>query len=116
MDPHAASVYGRRGAALVRAAAVRPGLRERGPAAVAPSVISNPAAMVHSAALGEHFEFTDSVEADYGLPPRSFTSFKQAAAEAAISRLYGGIHYRAAVEAGASEGERVGAFVVAHVH
>jgi hypothetical protein len=39
---------------------------------------------------------------------RSFTSFEAAANEAAISRLYGGIHYRAAIENGLRQGRCVG--------
>ena len=39
----------------------------------------------------------DSTHVDHGLvpamAPRSFSSFEEAAEEAAISRLYGGIHY-----------------------
>jgi hypothetical protein len=46
------------------------------------------------------------------LPVRSFTSFNAAAAEAAISRLYAGIHYRAAVEEGTIQGRKVGEHVV----
>ena len=41
--------------------------------------------------------FTDTTHTDHGLQPaqqpRTFNSFDEAAAEAAISRLYGGIHY-----------------------
>jgi len=41
--------------------------------------------------------FTDTLRSDHNLVPalqsRSFSSFDEAAAEAAISRLYGGIHY-----------------------
>lgn len=41
--------------------------------------------------------FTDTTHQDHGLvpaqQPRTFNSFDEAAAEAAISRLYGGIHY-----------------------
>lgn len=41
--------------------------------------------------------FTDTTHTDHGLvpplAPRTFNSFDEAAAEAAISRLYGGIHY-----------------------
>jgi len=48
----------------------------------------------------------------YGLPIRSFTSFNQAASEAAISRMYGGIHYRFAVEIGFKQGRDLGEFVV----
>ena len=42
---------------------------------------------------------------------RSFSSFKAAAQEAAISRMYGGIHYRAAVENGINQGVQVGNLV-----
>ena len=79
------------------------------------SVISTAAATVLTDEFGAGFAFVDSTEAEYGLPARSFASFRQAAAEAAISRLYGGIHYRQAIEEGASEGRRVGGLVVRRV-
>jgi len=65
--------------------------------------------------FGAGFAFVDSTEAEFGLPPRAFASFQAAAAEAAISRLYGGIHYRMAIEQGAIEGRRVGELVVRRV-
>lgn len=43
---------------------------------------------------------------------RSFTSFDAAAYEAAISRLYGGIHYRAAIENGLDQGACIGNWVL----
>ncbi len=52
--------------------------------------------------------FTDDTHADRGLPPRSFSSFDAAAEEAAISRLYGGIHYRFAIDNGVDQGRDVG--------
>jgi hypothetical protein len=53
--------------------------------------------------------FTDHThDTDLGLPPRSFKSFFDAAYEAAISRLYGGIHYRAACEEGMVQGRIIG--------
>lgn len=79
------------------------------------SVISNAAATVLTDIFGDNFAYTDSTELEYGLPVRSFTSFNQAAAEAAISRLYGGIHYRRAIEQGSLQGKRVGEWVVSHV-
>jgi hypothetical protein len=39
---------------------------------------------------------------------RSYTSFEAAASEAAISRLYGGIHYRTAIESGLRQGRCIG--------
>jgi hypothetical protein len=79
------------------------------------SVISTAAAVVLTAEFGPGFAFVDSTEARYGLPVRSFPSFEGAAAEAAISRLYGGIHYRRAIEEGVAQGRRVGQHVLARV-
>jgi hypothetical protein len=42
---------------------------------------------------------------------RSFSSFSAAAAEAGISRIYGGIHFLSANEAGLSSGGELGAYV-----
>ena len=79
------------------------------------SVISNAAAVVLTDQFGDEFAFADSTEMDYGLPVRTFPSFLDAAEEAAISRLYGGIHYRRAIEQGTVQGRQVGAHVVARV-
>lgn len=79
------------------------------------SVISTAAATVLTDQFGDNFAFTDSTEMAFGLPARSFPSFKHAAAEAAISRLYGGIHYRMAIEEGIAQGRRVGELVVQRV-
>ncbi|MEX1024507.1 MAG: vanadium-dependent haloperoxidase [Planctomycetota bacterium] len=48
-------------------------------------------------------------------PMRSFTSFFEAADEAAISRLYGGIHYRAAIERGVEQGRCIGQTILTQV-
>jgi len=79
------------------------------------SVISTAAARVLTDQFGDGFAFTDSTELEYGLPVRSFPSFEAAAAEAAISRLYGGIHYRRAIEQGVVQGRKVGDLVLARV-
>ena len=79
------------------------------------SVISSAASVVLTDLYGDKFAFIDSTEVAYGLPPRTFDSFYDAAAEAAISRLYGGIHYRPAIDYGVDQGKKVGAFVVEHV-
>ena len=75
------------------------------------SVISTAAAEVLTAIYGE-VAFVDNVEVPYGLPERAFDSFRDAASEAAISRLYGGIHYRPAIENGVVQGRAVGEAVV----
>ena len=76
------------------------------------SVVSGSAATVLTDIFGENFSFLDDTELPYGLPIRSFSSFNQAAQEAAISRMYGGIHYRAAVEIGLQQGINVGELVI----
>ncbi|GAC1646874.1 MAG: hypothetical protein NVS4B3_00040 [Gemmatimonadaceae bacterium] len=79
------------------------------------SVVSNAAAAVLSDEFGSALAFVDDSENEYGLPTRSFSSFQQAADEAAISRLYGGIHYRRAIEQGAIQGRKLGALVVQRI-
>jgi hypothetical protein len=75
------------------------------------STQSGAAASVLTAFFGENHAFTDRTGSDNGLEPRRFASFVAAAAEAGISRLYGGIHFRAAIERGLEQGRCVGAKV-----
>ena len=79
------------------------------------SVISTAAAEVLTGIFGDDFSFDDDTELQYGLPIRSFESFKDASAEAAVSRLYGGIHYRPAIDYGVEQGEKVGKFILENV-
>ncbi|APG59753.1 vanadium-dependent haloperoxidase [Christiangramia salexigens] len=76
------------------------------------SVVSGAAAIALTDIFGDDFSFDDDTEVEYGLPVRSFKSFKHASTEAANSRLYGGIHYRAAIEVGLDQGQDLGNFVV----
>ena len=76
------------------------------------SVVSTTAATILTNLLGDNFAFTDNTEEEFGLPARKFKSFKDASNEAALSRLYGGIHYRDAVEMGQVEGDEIGSHVV----
>ncbi|MBS1488561.1 MAG: vanadium-dependent haloperoxidase [Bacteroidetes bacterium] len=80
------------------------------------SIISAAAQIQLTGLLGNSYAFTDSTELEYGMPPRSFQSFKQASEEAAISRVYGGIHYMPACENGKQQGLDIGQFVWAHVN
>ena len=75
------------------------------------SVISTAAASVLTKIYGDNFQFDDDSEVEYGLPIRSFDSFIDASNEAAISRLYGGIHYRPAIDEGVSQGKAVGELI-----
>lgn len=76
------------------------------------SVVSGAASIALSSIFGDDFQFDDDTEMRFGLPTRSFKSFDHAANEAAISRMYGGIHYRAAVEVGVKQGRDLGTFVI----
>lgn len=75
------------------------------------SVISSAAAAALTGLFGDNFAFTDSTEIEFGLTARSFTSFVQASEEAAISRMYGGIHYRPACTNGLLQGSTLGNFI-----
>jgi len=75
-------------------------------------VVSGAASVALTDIYGDNFAFDDDTEIPYDLPIRSFSSFYEAANEAAISRMYGGIHYRAAVDIGVKQGRDLGAFVV----
>lgn len=60
----------------------------------------------------DNIAFTTSAEG-FAVPDRSYTSFSQAANEAMLSRLYGGIHWRFDNEDGLSGGTLLGNFVAA---
>ncbi|MBH0238956.1 vanadium-dependent haloperoxidase [Methylobrevis sp. L22] len=77
------------------------------------STQSGAAAEVLTALFGENRAFTDRTHEDDGLPARSFPSLWAAAEEAGISRLYGGIHFRAAIDLGLDQGRCIGAYAAA---
>ncbi|MFT3933021.1 MAG: vanadium-dependent haloperoxidase [Chitinophagaceae bacterium] len=79
------------------------------------SVISMASAVVLTSIYGENFSYIDNSEKPYGVENRSYRSFSHAAQEAAISRMYGGIHFREAIEYGSALGKQVGAYVVQRV-
>ncbi|EKD59787.1 MAG: vanadium-dependent haloperoxidase family protein [uncultured bacterium] len=61
--------------------------------------------------FGDTFSFDDATHVDDGIPARHFGSFWAAAEEAAVSRLYGGIHFRAANDNGLKQGAAVGDYI-----
>ena len=71
------------------------------------STISAAAASVLTKRFGDNFKFEDTSDMAYIGMKRSFNSFLEAAQEASISRVYGGIHYRTGVDAGNSQGLEV---------
>ncbi|TFF34967.1 vanadium-dependent haloperoxidase [Mucilaginibacter psychrotolerans] len=75
------------------------------------AVISAAAAEVLTQAFGDNIAYTDSSESEFGIDPRKFTSFRAAAQEAAMSRVYGGIHYKIACTEGNKLGQKIGDLV-----
>ncbi|MBI1191998.1 MAG: phosphatase PAP2 family protein [Bacteroidetes bacterium] len=80
------------------------------------SVQSGAAAKVLTEIFGENYAFTDYTQVnrpDINGDPRSFASFYAFADEAARSRLYGGIHFRSAIDEGIAQGLGVGENIMA---
>jgi hypothetical protein len=71
------------------------------------STVSGAVATILDYSFPKIGKFTDSSQVMLGMKPRSFTSFRQAANEASISRFYGGIHIMTALK----EGERMGKII-----
>jgi PAP2 superfamily len=74
------------------------------------SVQSGATAHILSSYFGENYAFVDMTHKDrkdINGSPRKFSSFAMFATEAAMSRLFGGIHYREAIESGIKQGRRV---------
>ena len=76
------------------------------------STQSGAAAAVLEGLYGPGFAFDDATHEADGLPVRSFASFREAAEEAALSRLYGGIHFPSANINGLAQGVCVGEHVL----
>ena len=68
--------------------------------------------MVLSYLYGNDFAFLDTSDLRYIGMQRHFNSLQEAAAEASISRVYGGIHYRKSVDMGAEAGKKVGQNII----
>ena len=74
------------------------------------STQSGAAAVALTAALGDNFAFDDATHQRDGLGVRHFKSFWDAANEAGVSRIYGGIHFRKAIDDGLDQGRCIGAY------
>ena len=75
------------------------------------SVASTAAAFTLVQLFGDELHIVDSSEVAYGLPIREFDGFTAMAEEAAMSRLYGGIHYMSAITQGSVQGRQVGELI-----
>jgi len=76
------------------------------------STTSAAAAEALTKVFGDNFSFTDTTELEFGIPSRSFTSFRQAAEENNRARFYGGIHFHPSCIESTKQGRRVGELVV----
>jgi hypothetical protein len=76
------------------------------------AVISSAAAEVLTSLFGDNFAYTDVSESEFGIDPLSFKSFRYAAKSAAMSRVYGGIHFKNACIVGTDQGRQIGQLVV----
>ena len=74
---------------------------------------SGATAQVLTDLFGEGYRFVDHTHDERDFAPRGFGSFFEAAEEAAISRLYGGIHFRSAIVNGLAQGRCIGRAVSA---
>lgn len=79
------------------------------------STISGAAAAALTSLYGENFAFSDSTEMEFGIPPRNFNSFEEAAQQAGMSRMYGGIHYRNGNLSGLATGKQIGRYIAEKV-
>lgn len=86
------------------------------------STFSGAAAAVLSELFGDRVTFTSEADRHSGLSQRplsdslvtkrTFASFEQAAMEAGLSRIYGGIHYSFDNDVGLEAGRSIGRYVV----
>jgi hypothetical protein len=75
------------------------------------STISAASATVLTHLFGDNYSFQDTSDLHYIGLQRHFESFNKAAAETAMSRFYGGIHYLNSSLKGAEQGNQVGEFI-----
>ncbi len=76
------------------------------------ATISAAAAEVMTNWFGDNLAFKDTSSLEFGIESRNIKSFREAAREAAMSRLYGGIHYRFDNEIGNLYGAKLGDYIV----
>lgn len=79
------------------------------------STISSAAAEALTSIYGDNFAYTDTTELEFGIPSRSFKSFRQAADENNWARFYGGIHFHNSCIVSTEYGQKVGGLVVSRL-
>jgi hypothetical protein len=78
------------------------------------SVIAGAAAHSFEKMFGNIGTITDHTYVYMGFSPRTYASFEAIAKEAAQSRLYGGIHFQPALDAGLAMGKKVSSNIFKH--
>jgi hypothetical protein len=76
------------------------------------STISSAAAEALTSVFGDNFSYTDSTEIEFGIPNRSFRSFRHAAEENNWARFYGGLHFHNSCVVSTEIGRKVGSLIV----
>lgn len=74
--------------------------------------VSAAAAESLTSVFGDNVAYTDTSELEFGIKSRSFKSIRAAAAETAMSRFYGGIHFHNSCMVSAGYGKAVGSYIV----
>lgn len=74
--------------------------------------ISASAAEALTSMFGDSLPYTDTTEIEFGIPARSYPSFRGAADEVKMSRFYGGIHFHYSVMISHDMGKKIGDLIV----
>lgn len=75
------------------------------------SVVSGAASSILFNLFPKNYAYADSSELEYGIQPRHFNGFIEAAKEASISRYYGGIHFMPSLQNGLIQGGAIGHYI-----
>jgi PAP2 superfamily len=80
------------------------------------ATFSNAAATALRTLFGDTCAITDNSYIVLGMPERKYASLQEAAKEAGLSRMYGGIHYRYSIDQGFVLGEKIARHVDKALH
>lgn len=76
------------------------------------AVISSSVATILENKIGPNTAFRDTSEIEFGIAPLTFGSFREAADQAARSRVLGGIHFSNSCKVGTRQGREIGELVL----
>jgi hypothetical protein len=79
------------------------------------ATISGAAAEVMTNWFGDKLIFSDTSLVEFGIKPRTISSFREAAKEAALSRMYGGIHFSFDNNEGNKAGIQLGQLILQRI-